>query len=180
MDMNLRSLISTLQQCAAVNLWCVSDDQLRLFYPDEAQNTFYVALSRHVRAGAMQRLVPGLYRNPYLPKPRFALEWLACLLRPFDAFYLSLETALHEYGRISQIPNRLTFMTSGTSRTFITALGTIEFTHTQRPIETWRSKARFDATRSFYVASEDLALHDLKHVGRCLDLVSYDRFERTP
>ncbi|MDO8835030.1 MAG: hypothetical protein Q7V01_05515, partial [Vicinamibacterales bacterium] len=96
---------------------------------------------------------------------------LAAHLRPDDYYYLSLESALHEHGRISQIPNRLTLMTSGRSYTYSTPLGVIEFVHTARPPRAWRSRTELITSRNIHVASPELALADLKRVGRNLDLV---------
>jgi hypothetical protein len=151
--------------------WCVPDTMLRAYFPSEPHNTFYTALSRHVRQGTLQRLSPGLYRNPYAPVPPDAAEQLASFLRPDDFAYLSLESALHEHGWISQIPARLTFMTSGRSWTYHTPVGTIEFTHTERDADSWRKRTTFDTNRRFHIASPQLAYEDLKRVGRNLDLV---------
>lgn len=47
--------------------------------------------------------------------------------------YVSLESALSEYGLIAQIPiDRLTIMTTGRSSTYKTSFGIIEYTHTKR------------------------------------------------
>lgn len=175
--MNLMALNAILKKLAAQQHWCVSDHTLRLFFKDENRNTFNTALSRHVRGGAMVRLSPGLYLNPYIQPPMFALEHLASFLRPFDIFYLSLEAMLHEVGYISQIPNRLTFMTDGSSYTYETPLGIIEFTHTKRPVDSWLNKTRMDKERGFRVATTELAISDLRHVGRALDLLEVPNFE---
>jgi hypothetical protein len=53
---------------------------------------------------------------------------IACRLRDYRDFYLSLETVLSEEGVISQIPNRLTFISQSKSAVFHTPLGIIEFT----------------------------------------------------
>ena len=168
--MNTRALNAILQKLGDQRHWCVSDHGLRLFFNGESRNTFNTALSRHVRAGLMTRLSPGLYLNPYAQKPLYALENLACFLRPFDFFYLSLEAALHESGYMPQIPNRLTFMTDGPSYTYETPIGIIEFTHTRRPVDSWLCQTERDAARGLRVASTELALSDLKHVRRSLDL----------
>jgi hypothetical protein len=128
-------------------------------------------MTRHVRAKAIARIAPGLYLNPFAPPPAWALERLAAHLRPDDYYYLSLESALHEHGRISQVPNRLTLMASGRSYTYSTPLGVIEFVHTARSPNVWRSRTEFIAARGVHVASPDLALDDLRRVGRNLDLV---------
>jgi predicted transcriptional regulator of viral defense system len=165
-DLNL-----TLQQLGRHQRWCVTDATLHALYPAESRNTFHTALSRHVKRGVMKRLSPGIYLNPYASPPAMAAELLAGYLRPDDYAYLSLESALHEHGLISQVPNRLTFMTTGPSWTYTTLVGVIEFVHSQRDVATRRRRATFDRDRRIYVASPELALEDLTRVGRNLDLV---------
>ncbi|MGH8156577.1 MAG: type IV toxin-antitoxin system AbiEi family antitoxin [Rhodanobacter sp.] len=159
-----------LQSLGRRHRWCVSDATLRCLFP-EPRNTFYTALSRQVRQGTLKRITPGLYLNPYARPPASAAETLAGYLRPDDFAYLSLESALHEHGWMSQVPNRLTFMTTGASYVYTTPVGVIEFTHTARDMATWRSRITFDRDRMLYVAAPELALEDLKNVGRNLDLV---------
>ena len=62
------------------------------------------------------------------------LENVAKAMRRGEYNYVSLESALSEYGVISQIPMRLTVMTTGRKGEVNTPFGTIEFTHTSRPI----------------------------------------------
>ncbi len=169
-DMKAAALHHQLQSLGRRQRWCVTEATLRGLFP-ESRNTFYTALSRQVRQGTLTRLTPGLYLNPYVQPPASAAESLAGYLRPDDFAYLSLESALHEHGWMSQVPNRLTFMTSGASWTYTTAVGVIEFTHTQRDIAVWRPRTVFDRGRKLYIASPELAFEDLKHVGRNLDLV---------
>lgn len=169
-DMKASALHHQLQSLGRRQRWCVSDATLRGLFP-EPRNTFYTALSRQVRQGTLTRLTPGLYLNPYVRPPASAAESLAGYLRPDDFAYLSLESALHEHGWMSQVPNRLTFMTTGASYVYTTPVGVIEFTHTQRDVAAWRSRVTFDRDRKLYVASPELALEDLKNVGRNLDLV---------
>lgn len=174
--MKLKTLNAVLKQLARAGRWCVPEAAIRAHFPAESDNTFFSAMSRHVRSGAVERLSPGLYLNPYAPAPAAAAEQLVGYLRPDDFCYLSLESALHEYGRISQVPSVTTFMTTGSSKVFHMPIsgGSLEFVHTKRPIEAWRSRTHFDPARRIYIASEELALEDLRHVGRNLDLVEKD------
>ena len=169
--MNTQDLHKVFQALARRQRWCVSDTTLRGFFPAESRNTFYTALSRQVRKGALQRIAPGLYLNPFAQPPADAAERLVDHLRPDDFVYLSLESALHEHGRISQVPNRLTFMTTGTSRTWVTPVGTLEFTHTKQNPALWRPRTILDPVRRIRIATPELAIEDLKHVGRNLDLI---------
>jgi predicted transcriptional regulator of viral defense system len=168
--MRIMALHSVLRDLAKRGRWVVSESTLRSFLP-EPMNTYRVAMARHVRANAITRVAPGLYLNPFAPPPAWALERLAAHLRPHDTYYLSLETALHEHGLISQAPSRLTIMTSGRSYTSATPLGVIEFVHTARPPVSWRPRTTFSPERSIHVATPNLALEDLRRVRRNLDLI---------
>ncbi|MFZ5661651.1 MAG: type IV toxin-antitoxin system AbiEi family antitoxin [Pseudomonadota bacterium] len=169
-SMRSAPLTATLRDLGRRGQWCFSDATLRAFYPEKA-NTFRIAVARHVRRGLLDRVVPGLYLNPYVPPPPGALERIVSRLRPWDAFYVSLESALHEHGRISQVPSRLTVMTSGRSHVFETPLGTIELVHTSVPPQVWRPRTTFIPERRIHVANAELALEDLRRLGRNLDLV---------
>lgn len=170
-QMRSKELQQTLRALGQRGRWCVSEATLRQFMP-ESTNTFRVSMTRHARARIIDRIAPGLYLNPFAPAPPWALERLASHLRPGDACYLSLESALHEHGRISQVPSRLTVMTSGRSYVHATPLGTIEFVHTAVSPARWRPRTVFQQERKLHVASAELALEDLRKVGRNLDLVT--------
>lgn len=171
--MNRTKLHHTLRDLAAKGRWCVSEATLQRLTGAKL-NTIRVSLSRHVRQGHLDRLAPGLYLNAYAKLPSTAVERVAAYLRPDDFFYVSLESALHEHGLISQIPNRLTLMTTGRSHTYTLPLGVIEFVHTKRPLAAWRGRVSLDLRRQIHVASADLALEDLRHVKRNLDLVELE------
>lgn len=168
--MRIAALNQTLKALGKRGHWCLSEATLRTHHP-EAANTFRTAMSRHVREHALERLAPGLYLNPYAALPPWALERLASRLRPKEAMYVSLESALHEHGRISQIPSRLTLMAAGRSYVHDTPLGSIEFVHTDVPPPRWRPRTVFMPERKVYLASVELAMADLRKVGRNLDLL---------
>lgn len=173
--MRTSELAATLKSLGLKGAWCVSEATLHRFHP-EPLNTLRKAMVRHVRAGTVTRLAPGIYLNPHAALPAWPLERLAARLRPDDSYYVSLESALHEHGRLSQVPSRLTLMTSGRSYTHSTPLGTIEFVHTDRPPAVWRSRTTFIPDRRIHVATADLALEDLRRVGRNLDLIDPGQF----
>ena len=171
--MRIAALNQTLKALARPGHWCLSESTLRAHHPEPA-NTFRIAMSRHVREGVLDRVAPGLYLNPYAPPPAWALERLASRLRPNEALYVSLESALHEHGRISQIPSRLTVMTTGRSYLHETPLGAIEFVHTAVAPERWRPRTVFVPERKIHLATAKLAIEDLRKVGRNLDLLMDD------
>nr|WP_224788685.1 hypothetical protein [Pandoraea terrae] len=130
------------------------------------------ALTRHQESGIIERVARGLYINPRARSlPPDLLGALVPFLRPWDFNYLSLESALSQAGLISQIPSRLTLMTTGRSQTFNTPYGTLEFTHTSQKPDQLRDEMIFDNQRDFAVATPKRALRDLRRVGRNLDLV---------
>nr|WP_264429573.1 hypothetical protein [Halomonas qaidamensis] len=95
-------------------------------------------------------------------------------MRRGEYSYVSLESALSEYGAISQIPvDRLTIMTTGRKGTHCTPYGTIEFTHTSRPIIELLPRMR-DIGRPLKMATPDAAWADLKRVGRNTYLVDVE------
>jgi len=116
----------------------------------------------------------GLYVNPRAHSLLSdVLSALVGWLRPWDFNYLSLECVLAEAGWVSQIPFRLTVMTTGRSQTFHTPYGTIEFTHTARDPRQLRTDVAWDARRALWVATPALALahKDLAATRRNLGLV---------
>lgn len=105
-------------------------NQLALFF-DEDKNHLRVSLNRQVKNGIIIRIARGIYYNPRAKnQPDNLLFNIACRLRDYRDFYLSLESVLSEEGVISQIPNRLTFISQSKSAVFHTPLGIIEFTKT--------------------------------------------------
>lgn len=108
-----------------------------------------------------------------------AIEHVARALRRGEYNYVSLESALSEYGVISQIPlDRLTVMTTGRKGVYHTALGTIEFIHTKRK-PTAILEGVVDAGRPLRLATPHTAWRDLKRVGRNTHLVNADEL-RSP
>jgi len=103
-------------------------------------------------------------------EPRL-IEQIAVALRRGYYSYTSLESALSEYGAISQIPvDRLTVMTTGRKGVYRTRWGTIEFTHTKRsPADILDHTC--DVGRPLRMATPQAAWRDLKRVGRNTHLV---------
>lgn len=169
--MLIRELIAAVDRWDKAGIWAFSLKTLQLLFPEDSR-TMLKALARHQQAGVIERVARGLYVNPKARcLPGDLLSALVSFLRPWDFNYLSLESALSEADWISQIPSRLTLMTTGRSQTFITPYGTIEFVHTMQTEGKLRSEIRFDPQRELAVATPNRALRDLKRVGRNLDLV---------
>ena len=99
------------------------------------------------------------------------IEHIAKAMRRGHYNYLSLESALSEYGVISQIPvDRITVMTTGRKGEYKTPYGVIEFTHTKRSLREILGCIR-DVGRPLKLAGSAAALRDLRRVGRNVHLV---------
>ncbi|MDR2839493.1 MAG: hypothetical protein LBV49_13140 [Azonexus sp.] len=169
--MLVRELIAAMDHWDETGIWAFTLESLRLLFR-ESDRAILKALARHQEIGVIRRVARNLYVNPRARSlPPDVLSALVPFLRPWDFNYLSLESALSEAGWISQIPSRLTLMTTGRSQTFETSYGTLEFIHTARKPETLEADLVDDRRRELLIATPLRALRDLKRVGRNLDLV---------
>jgi len=152
---------------------------LKKLFPEDSPKTFKEAMNRHVRDGFIERACRAIYVNgEAVSSDRFTLERIAQALRSGHYNYISLESALSEYGVISQIPvDRLTIMTTGKSGVYQTTYGVIEFTHTKRSVSSvLESTVRVDE-RPLRLATKQAAWRDLKRVGRNTHLVDLKELE---
>ncbi|WP_240905052.1 type IV toxin-antitoxin system AbiEi family antitoxin [Shewanella chilikensis] len=110
-----------------------NSDLAKIFHQDN-ERALRAGIKRLQDDGLLTRMINGVYLfNLAQSKGSDTLEQIAKTIRRGEYNYLSLESALSDYGVISQIPvDRLTVMTTGRSGEFKTPLGTIEFTHTKR------------------------------------------------
>ena len=111
-------------------------DLKKIFHEDTERN-LNETLKRLVTNQILERVARGIYLYT-LSRDRFSsntLEIIAKTLRRGEYSYVSLESALSEYGVISQIPvDRLTVMTTGRKGEYKTRYGVIEFTHTKKSV----------------------------------------------
>lgn len=146
---------------------------LRRIFPEDSAKTLKEGLARLVRAGMLQRVCRGVYLF-LLARGRdgYTIERIAKALRRGEYNYVSNESALSEYGAISQAPvDRLTVMTTGRRGTYATPYGTIEFTHTSRnPLEIMAGSR--NVGRPLRLGTPQAAWRDLKRVGRNTHLVN--------
>lgn len=151
-------------------------DLARLF-PKDSHKTLQEGVNRLCRSGLLERVGRGIYVYAFArTSVLYRVERIALAMRRGEYSYVSLESALSEYGVISQIPvDRLTVMTTGRKGTYRTRYGTIEFTHTSRPVPDILVRRR-DIGRPLQMATPEAALSDLKRVGRNTSLVDYDVF----
>ncbi len=150
---------------------------LRKIFPEDSPKTLQAGLNRLVKGSMLARPVRGVYLFNFAHShDSYAIEHIAKALRRGEYNYISLESALSEYGVISQILiDRLTVMTTGRKGLYHTPLGTIEFTHTKRQQEDILASIT-QADRPLRLAKLECALRDLKRVGRNTQLVKREGF----
>ena len=85
---------------------------MRSFFSDE-KSVFYRKLKRFLESGLIVRVARGIYANPRSGNRSVLRQGydVARYLRRKEFFYESLESRASELGLISQVPNRLTFVT---------------------------------------------------------------------
>lgn len=152
-------------------------DLAKIFHEDSPR-AFKAGLQRLVTDGILLRPVRGVYLYALSRSGSSdTIEHIARALRRGEYNYVSLESALSEYGAISQIPvDRLTVMTTGRKGEYPTPFGTIEFTHTKRGPTDILAGIR-DVGRPLKLATPAIAWRDLKRVGRNTHLVNEQDLE---
>lgn len=153
------------------NVYTLED--LAKLFPDDSPRALRAGIERLIRAKLLNRASKGVYVYPLSNRsPSDTLEQIAKTMRRGEYSYLSLESALSEYGLISQLPiDRITVMTTGRKGEYKTPYGVIEFTHTKRPIPDLLA-GMISTGRPLRMASKEAALRDLRRVGRNLHLIS--------
>lgn len=177
--MNVIELRQQLRRMDLRGQWVFTRAHFQILFPGETEESLKKSLARHVANGTLTRVAQGIYANPDAKKlPNNPLERLVAYLRPLDFNYISAESVLVPHGIISQMPSSyLTVMTTGRRRRYETPYGMIEFTHTKKSRDVLRANTILDPDRGIRVATIEQAYQDLKHIGRCLDLVDHDELE---
>ncbi|WP_282110952.1 type IV toxin-antitoxin system AbiEi family antitoxin [Shewanella algicola] len=173
--MNKTDAIKALMQFDKKGRYVFTNSDLSKIFHDESKRALRASIQRLVGTGLLVRVCNGVYVNS-LSKSRDShlLERLATAIRRGEYNYVSLESALSEYGAISQIPiDRLTVMTTGRKGEYKTPYGTIEFTHTKRTTVDILENTE-NVGRPLRMASIKAAYRDLKRVGRNTRLVEKD------
>ncbi|MER1967952.1 hypothetical protein [Castellaniella sp. GW247-6E4] len=176
--MNRIQAIQALRLLDDMGRYVFRRQHLRACFHDESEKTFAEGLGRLVADGLIVRAARGVFVNEAAKsRDGWTIERVAIALRPSSLSYVSLESALSEYGIISQIPiDRITLMTTGREGEFRTPYGIVEFVHTRRPPSALR-EATVLADRPLRLARPDTALRDLRRVGRNLHLVDMAAYE---
>lgn len=144
-------------------------------FPEDSPRSREATLKRLVASGILERPAKGIYvyalsRNLGAD----TIELVAKTIRRGEYNYVSLESALSDYGVISQVPvGRLTVVTTGRKGEYKTPYGVIEFTHTDRSISDILHSMK-DRGRPLKIAAKAAALRDLKRVGRNTHLIQQE------
>jgi len=131
------------------------------------------SLQRLVASGVLVRAAQGVYVFAHSRNiGATTIEDVALALRRGEYVFESLESALSQWGRISQIPiDRVTLMTTGRKGEFKTPYGVIEFVHTSSTPLQIISRTIKRPGHTIPLATEEYALESLKRVGRNLNMV---------
>ncbi|EKT62232.1 type IV toxin-antitoxin system AbiEi family antitoxin [Providencia burhodogranariea] len=151
------------------NIFLTQD--LATIFPNESPKTLQKSVDRLVAAGILKRAAKGVYVNARASLGVYPLDSLAVNIRRGEYNYISLESALSQYGVISQILiDRLTIMSTGRSGEFVTPWGVIEITHTnKKPSEIIRNT--IEGRGPLRIATKETAIKDLLRVGRNTHLI---------
>ena len=176
--MNTVEAIKTLVELDRNDRSVYSVGELRDIFRDRSPRAFEDGLRRLVGRGVLQRAARGVYVFALSQRPKgYLLEEIAVCKRRGKINYVSLESALCEFGAISQVMvDRITVMTTGRSAEIKTPWGVIEFTHTARPASDILESTIHMEGRPLRIARLKAALRDLRRVGRNLHMVDMDEF----
>lgn len=169
--MNKLTAISKLDEFSRNGRYVFHLHDFDKIFPDESPRALKASLTRLVESHILTRAAQGIYVYERGTKDSYVLEHIVKTMRRGEYSYVSLESALSQYGVISQIPiDRLTVMTTGRSGEYKTPWGVIELTHTERSVSdilagtiVTKSPIRF--------AKKETAVRDLRRVGRNTHLI---------
>jgi len=173
-------LLRCLAEMERRGIFVLSKKDMAKLFPDESEKSLEKSLQRMTKDKLLIRAARGIYVNPAAASRNagWIIEEIAKVLRPGKLCYVSLESALSEYGVISQIPmDHLTVMTAGTSGMHESLYGVIEFTHTKRSIPDILERTVVIEGRPLRIAKKWAAVKDLLRVGRNTDMIDYDELD---
>jgi predicted transcriptional regulator of viral defense system len=179
--MKTTEAIHKLQMQDQRGYYVYSTNDFQVLFSQDSARALKATLQRLVNTGMLERVSKGIYVY-VLSKHKFdrTIERIAKVIRRGEYNYISLESALSEWGAISQVPvDRITVMTTGRSGEYSTPYGIIEFTHTKRNILDILSKTTH-SDRPLRFATESTATRDLIRVGRNVHLLEESTFENQP
>jgi predicted transcriptional regulator of viral defense system len=178
--MNQQTALRQLTRLDKLGIFVYTFNDLAKLFPSESDKTLLKSINRLISANILDRAVKGVYVFSYSRhKHKYLFETIAAVIRRGYFSYISLESALSEYGVISQIPlGAITFMTTGPSGKFNTCYGlTIEFCRTKRNEITLLDETYVYKDSPMRIATKRRALGDLKRVGRNLNMLDTEELE---
>ncbi|MGB7803541.1 type IV toxin-antitoxin system AbiEi family antitoxin [Buttiauxella sp.] len=170
--MDKLTAINTLDRYSSQGRYVFHLNDFRNMFSDESERGLKSSLKRLLDANILTRAAQGVYVYNSASKDSYILEHIVKTIRRGEYNYVSLESALSQYGVISQIPmDRLTVMTTGRAGEFKTPWGVIELTHTERSVSDILS-GTVETKSPIKFAKKDTALRDLRRVGRNTHLIN--------
>lgn len=175
----LNDAIATLEKLGRQGIRVLTKADLVKVCTHGSTKSFSILLRRLVEKNILQRVARGVYVNLLAgPGTGYLIEEIACVLRRGHFNYVSLESILSEFGVISQIMiSRITVMTSGAGGVFETPYGVIEFTHTNRSLESLQSRTVRMERRPLLIATKKAGIADLKRVGRNVNMIDPEELD---
>lgn len=171
----MRALVAEkeLQTWAATGKYVFTRSDLGMIFNETSHNTLSATLRRFVKSGLLIRAAHDVYVFAFSNCSRTRiLEQIALVLRKGHYVYESYESALSQWGLISQIPiDRITCATTGRSGEYRTPYGVIEFTHTATNPQVISANLVKRPEHLLPLANQELALANLRKSKRNSDLV---------
>lgn len=163
--MTLREAVQVLVLGDARGCPFLDIESLRTLFPNDGDRAFITGLRRLAEVGLIERMGRGLYLNRAAePAGRNGIGAVARHLRPGHFCYLSYESALAEFGSISQVPMVYIVATTGGGGEYPTPFGHLELCHTSRTDLEIIERTVFDDRFGMRIAFPALAYEDLRRV----------------
>lgn len=168
--MKRRELVEKLNSADRSGVWAFSPCSFGTLFGKSDPRYVKLMMKRLADQGVLTRAARGTYVNPSARSlPSDVRRGLIRFLRPREISYVSLESKLSEAGAISQIATALTCMTTGSTGTFDTPWGIVEFTHTSRSIDLGADV--YCSDENTLEATVRCAARDLRRIGRNVELI---------
>src|SRR3990167_9014389 len=146
--MNKIQAIRVLKEWDKKGRYIFTNHELAKLFPEDSRKALIAGLERLVKSGLLQRACRSIYINKEAHCfDSYAIERITKTLRAGQYNYVSLESALSEYG-------------------------VIEFTHTKRSAADILQNTLVDTARPLRIATKKTAWRDLKRTGRNINLAN--------
>jgi predicted transcriptional regulator of viral defense system len=172
-DMRIADAIEQLNFWDKRQRYVYAKRDLSKVFSEPIGSVLNATLNRLVSARILTRAARGVYvYSVSAHVDAYTIEVVADTLRRGAYNFVSMESALSDYGLISQIPiDRITVMTTGRRGEYHTPYGVIEFTHTKRNPMDILEHTVLRPPHRLRIATEEFAMANLRRVGRNLNMV---------